>query len=112
MDTKISTLQFAIGGLIADRGDPIPVDYNIGFRNLSFIRWNGYQTIDFNFGDTNNQNIELEKTVKEIMHYIIDLCKTPMGTPYRERYDKNLRDINEFSDKIDFWYYRPSRNSK
>ncbi len=107
LDVKISALQFAIGGLITDRGAPAPIDNNIGFRNLGFIRWNGCQTIDFNFGSANSQNIELEQSVKEIMNYIINLCKTPMSKFYRERYNTNLKAIYEFFDKVDFWDYRP-----
>ena len=107
LDLKISKLQFAIGGLITDRGDTTSIDNNIGFRNLGFIRWNGCQTIDFNLGDNNSQNIELEQTVKTIMNYIIDLCKTPMSKFYRERYNTNLKAIYEFFDKVDFWDYRP-----
>lgn len=79
---------------------------------MSFVRWNGCQTIDFSFGDTNSQNIELEQTTKDIMNYIIDVCKTPMMKFYRERYDANLKDIYEFFDKIKSWDFRPSRNTK
>lgn len=112
LDAKISTLQFAVGGLIIDRGDPTPVDSSIGFRNISFVRWNGCQTIDFSFGETNGQNIELEQILKDIMNYIIDICKTPMRKFYRERYSINLRDIYEFFAKIDSWDYRPPQSTK
>lgn len=112
LDIKISALQFAVGGLITDRGDPAPVDYSIGFRNMSFSRWNGCQTIDFSFGDTNNQNIELEQTINDIMIYIIDVCKMPMRKFYRERYNTNLKEIYEFFDKIESWDFRPPHNAK
>lgn len=109
LDTNISALQFAVGGLITDRSDPTPVDDNVGCRNLAFMRWNGCQTIDFTFGDTNSQNTGLEQTLKDISDYIIGLCNTPMEKYYRERYNTNLRDIYEFYDKVDFWDYRPPK---
>lgn len=107
LDSKISTLQFAVGGLITDRSDPTPIDINTGFRDLIIKRWNGCQTIDFYFGDSNNLNFELEETVRDLMNYIAEVCKTPIKKPYTERYNQNLKELYKPHDWVSLWDYKP-----
>ena len=110
LDTKISNIQFAVGGLITDRSNPpLPDESFAGFRQLSFKRWNSCQTIEFFFGEDNNLNNELEEIVRKISCYIRELCKSPMKKSYRERYNLNLKNLYDFFDNVNFWDFRPPK---
>ena len=109
LDSAIHSLQFLLSGLDATRGCPEEgINPSIGFRNLSFLRWNGFQTIDFSLGDTNDLNGELEQCLRKIMAFILECSYRPMKSYFRERYNENLESLLDLNTAT-HWDYRPKR---
>lgn len=109
LDKSIDELQFLPAGLIPDRGDPEGLNYDAGPRDIGFMRTNWTQTIEFAFGGYNDQNRGIEAEIRKLMSLIRELCADPMKTCYREKYYRNVFDLDE---QESWWTFRPSAPPK
>jgi hypothetical protein len=106
LDKLASSLEFFATGLADRNHQPVGLADGVGFGDLKFVRWNGFQTLKFSFGDCNVKNNRLKEAVEKLAECLQAFCAKPSKQLFTERYYSNLETL-KFGE---VWHFKP--NSK
>ena len=70
---------------------------------LSFERWNGFQTVAFDFGYGNEGKRTLKLAIENLGQQIATHCRKSSKSPFVERFENNLQTRTLGKD----WDYHP-----
>jgi hypothetical protein len=103
LDKLTRSLEFFATGLADRNHQPDGLADGVGFGDTKFVRWNGYQTFKFSFGDCNVKNNQLKKAVDKLANCLQVFCAKPSNQLFSERYYSNLETL-KFGEA---WNYKP-----